>query len=104
MNNFFLIIIGWIVLLFTFGYILTFLIKEFIALIKAEAYLYHRTKFYKRRIKTREAETIALALNTVIHDYWDVKKTHPDCKEWGLVQWHDYYLKLSKDRKEKKHE
>lgn len=103
MNNFFLIIIGWIVLLFTFGYILTFLIKEFIALIKAE-YLYHRTKFYKRRIQARSAETMALVLNAIINDYWGVKKTHPDCSSWGLVQWYDYYLKLSKNRKEKKHE
>lgn len=97
MNNFFLIIIGWIVLLFTFGYILTFLIKEFIALIKAE-YLYHRTKFYKRRIQARSAETMAFVLNAIIHDYWDVKKTHPDCKEWGLVQWFDYYSLKSRKK------
>lgn len=67
-------------------------------MIKAEADLYHQTKFYKRRVETREAETMAFVLNAIIHDYWDVKKTHPDCKEWGLVQWFDYYSLKSRKK------
>lgn len=102
MNNLLIIIIGWIVFLSIAGYIVTFIIKEFVAMIKSEATLYKRTKSYKARIRAHKGEVIAMAINTVINDYWSVIKTHPDCKTWGLAQWHDYYVKLSENRKEEK--
>ena len=104
MNNLLIIIIGWIVFLSIAGYIVTFIIKEFIAMVKSEATLYKRTKSYKTRIETRKNEVVAMALNTVIHDYWNVRKAHPDCETWCIAQWCDYYVKLSKSQNEENHE
>lgn len=84
MNNLLIIIIGWIVFLSIAGYIVTFIIKEFVAMVKSEATLYKRTKSYKTRIEARKNEVVAMALKTVINDYWNVKKTHPDC---NTVSW-----------------
>ena len=47
MNNILIIIIGWIVFLSIAGYIVTFIIKEFVAMIKSEATLYKRTNRIK---------------------------------------------------------
>lgn len=69
-----------------------------------EATLYKRTKTYKTRIEARKNEVVAMALKTVINDYWNVKKTHPDCNKWCLGQWHDYYAKQNESRKEKENE
>lgn len=104
MNNVLILIIGWIVFLSIAGYIVTFIIKEFVAMVKSEATLYKRTKSYKYRIEARKNEVVAMALNTVVHDYWNVRKSHPDCDTWCIGQWHDYYVKQSESRKEKKHE
>ena len=104
MNNVLILIIGWIVFLSIAGYIVTFIIKEFIAMVKSEATLYKGTKSYKTRIKARQNEVLAMALNTVIHDYWNVKKTHPDCDTWHISQWHDYYAKQCENRKGKENE
>lgn len=49
MNNVLILIIGWIVFLSIAGYTVTFIIKEFIAMVKSEATLYKRTKSYKTR-------------------------------------------------------
>lgn len=104
MNNILIIIIGWIVFLSIAGYIVTFIIKEFVAMIMSEATLYKRTKTYKTRIEARKNEVVVMALKTVINDYWNVKKTHPDCNTWCLGQWHDYYVKQNESRKEKENE
>lgn len=104
MNNLLIIIIGWIVFLSIAGYIVTFIIKEFVAMVKSEATLYKCTKSFKARIKAQENEAVAMALNAIIRDYWNVKKTHPDCDTWCLGQWHDYYAKQCKSRKGKKNE
>lgn len=104
MNNILIIIIGWIVFLSIAGYIVTFIIKEFVAMIMSEATLYRRTKTYKTRIEARKNEVVAMALKTVINDYWNVKKTHPDCNKWRLGQWHDYYVKQNESRKERDNE
>ena len=77
MNNILIIIIGWIVFLSIAGYIVTFIIKEFVAMIKSEATLYKRTKSYKTRIEARKNEVVAMALKTVINDYWNVKRRIP---------------------------
>lgn len=102
MNNVLIVIIGWIVFLSIAGYIVTFIIKEFIAMVKSEATLYKRTKSYKTRIESRKNEVVAMALNTVVHDYWNVKKAHPNCEKWCIGQWYDYYAKQSENVKEEK--
>lgn len=104
MNNLLIIIIGWIVFLSIVGYIAAFIVKEFVAMITSEATIYKRTKLYKSRIEARTNEVLAMALNTVIHDYWKVRKVHPDCETWCIAQWYDYYAKQVKSRKGKKHE
>ena len=104
MNNVLIVIIGWIVFLSIAGYIVTFIIKEFVAMVNSEATLYKRTKSYKTRIEARKNEVMAMALNTVVHDYWNVKKVHPDCDTWCMGQWHDYYAKQCKSRKGKENE
>ena len=96
MNNVLIIIIGWTVFLSIASYIVTFIIKEFVAMVKSEAILYKRTKSYKTRIEARKNEVLAMALNTVVHDYWNVRKAHPDCETWCIGQWCDYYMKQSK--------
>lgn len=101
MNNILIIIIGWIVFLSIAGYIVTFIIKEFVAMVKSEATLYKRTKSYKQRLRRNNSEVIAMALNNVIHDYWKVKKSHPDCDTWVLSQWLDYYTIRIRKEKEK---
>lgn len=100
MNNLLITIIGWVVFLSISGYIVTFIVKEFIAMIKGEANLYKRTKSYKQRLRRNNSEVIAMALNNVIHDYWKVKKSHPDCDTWVLSQWFDYYTIRSRKEKE----
>ena len=100
MNNLLITIIGWVVFLSISGYIVTFIVKEFIAMIKGEANLYKRTKSYKQRLRRNNSEVIAMALNNVIHDYWKVKKSHPDCDTWVLSQWFDYYQIRSRKEKE----
>lgn len=102
MNNVLILIIGWIVFLSIAGYIVTFIIKEFVAMVKSEASLYKRTKSYKSRIEARKNEVVAMALNTVVHDYWNVRKAHPDCEKWCIDQWYDYYAKQSETKKEEK--
>lgn len=102
MNNVLILIIGWIVFLSIAGYIVTFIIKEFVAMVKSEATLYKRTKSYKSRIEARKKEVLAMALNTVVHDYWNVRKAHPDCEKWCIDQWYDYYVKQSETGKEEK--
>lgn len=104
MNNLLIIIIGWIVFLSIVGYIVAFIVKEFVAMVKSEATLYKRTKSYKTRIEARRNEVLAMALNTVVHDYWNVRKAHPDCETWCIDQWYDYYAKQSEKGKEEKHE
>lgn len=102
MNNVLILIIGWIVFLSIAGYTVTFIIKEFIAMVKSEATLYKRTKSYKARIEARKNEVVAMALNTVVHDYWNVRKAHPDCETWCIDQWYDYYAKQSEKGTEEK--
>lgn len=104
MNNLLIIIIGWIVFLTIVGYIAAFIVKEFVAMITSEATLYKRTKSYKSRIEARKNEVLAMALNTIIHDYWKVRLTHPGCETWSIDQWFDYYAKQGESRKEDKHE
>lgn len=104
MNNVLILIIGWIVFLSIAGYIVTFIFKEFVAMVKSEATLYKRTKSYKTRIEARKNEVLAMALNTVVHDYWNVRKAHPDCETWRIYQWYDYYMKQSQTQNKEKHE
>lgn len=99
MNNILIIITGWIVLLSIAVYIVTLFIKEFVAMVRSEATLYKRTKLFRTRIKARKNEAVAMALRILINDYWNVKKTHPDCNTWSIGQWHDYYVKQNESKK-----
>ena len=76
MNNVLILIIGWIVFLSIAGFIVTFIIKEFVAMVQNEASLYKETKLYKTRIRARHNDVLAMALRTVINDHWNVKSKH----------------------------